>query len=116
MDKYWIQKWSKRHYIRDWKILDTIGECDICGKSDILHVVHDVRVCPRCFKKLNMKMTMLQALSNVVVTGPGICQICGRPYRYGFKIRTMYVCWKCLWHILGKHREPLKVGGSIITY
>lgn len=105
----------RRYYSEPWKPLETVRQCDLCGKNDIVHVISAPELCPACFRRSNLNFNTKEALLRVTAIGASQCHVCKRWFNVGVRIIPMYVCWRCLWHRFGGHPEPLKIGGTRIT-
>lgn len=120
-----------------------IEPCNLCGKTDIVFPTGTLHLCPNCLKKgrwdvlaieskeawkygLNYPVKVpylgiVKGYSNelpirgrFVLVSKGICDVCGNYFVGAGASVEGWVCFKCLWYVLGRHRSRLSVGGTRI--
>ena len=66
----------RRYYSEDWRVLETVRQCDICGRSDIVHITNSVEFCPICAKNANFNWNTQEMLMRVTAIGSSQCHVC----------------------------------------
>jgi len=94
--------------------------CIFCGTRDLLDTARGFYLCDSHFRKIPSYVGV--KAKPVIPLGSEKCIVCNKvlwtdftvKLKYGWYIIEAPVCIRCMWHVLGRKRKPLKVDGDRI--
>ena len=96
--------------------------CVFCGSRDLLDTARSFYVSEDTFRKFKsyegVKAKVVVPLGDErdIVTGKLLWVDFMTKRKLAFYIIEAPVCLKCMWHILGRQRKPMKADDSVIFY